>query len=331
MAFTDNPLRDHGKHIQNVFGWRENSMGEMGKSFCICNWSKITYFSRTKHRGPAAAGRKVLIFLLLWGFFCLGIIFGLVTEMPRIEWLLHWLWAELSWVWGLGWDSALNRSCGVKIVFALCSKTRKNSTSLSLGTWGEIRDCSLGECAQSHPALGMDSPLKASACGASGICCPRAAGGSSRNLTRDRSPGIEPRWCSGVFAFQAWQKGTSLDVKIPTPQRDGKCSYPEFWLGPTSHCTHSWDNFAKHWAHPAGWFPQVPARMNKERKKKSLYSCNFRPVQRNLVFERVFSFLPQQPNGKGQCTRMDWKKRREEEVGRKSKGEDLNCINLHEK
>lgn len=99
------------------------------------------------------------------------------------------------------------------------------------------------------------------------ICCPRTAGCSSQKSDWRQEPlGLSPDDVQGYFASSPDRREQAPMSKSQLPYRDGKCSYPEFWLGPTFYCTHCWDNFAKHWAHPAGWFPQVPARMNKEKK-----------------------------------------------------------------
>lgn len=84
-----------------VFGWKENSRGEMvkplnyflAKSFHTSCLLRVTSAAGEKHLQilvelniliPAIVGRQVLLFLVL-RFSSLGLIFGLVAEMQRIE------------------------------------------------------------------------------------------------------------------------------------------------------------------------------------------------------------------------------------------------------
>lgn len=114
-------------------------------------------------------------------------------------------------------------------------------------------------------------------------------------------------------------------LKSRLPYRDGKCSYPEFWLEPTFPCTRCLDNFAKHWAHPArwlssprtqwGWTGFCPVFARKKKKVKNMYSFKFRPVKINLGVRVGFWFpllsiiILKKQNGKGQQGGNEWKKK----------------------
>lgn len=85
-----------------------------------------------------------------------------------------------------------------------------------------------------------------------GISCPRTVCHLSEEPHRVPL-GLNLADVQGCLASSSNSKEQAPMLKSELPYRDWKCSYPEFWLGPTFCCTHCLDNFAKHWAHPAGW------------------------------------------------------------------------------
>lgn len=65
MTFTGNPLSDHGKHTQNMFGWRETAWRKWGNPFTSATGVKLQIPVELNVGIPPAVERQVLLFLLL--------------------------------------------------------------------------------------------------------------------------------------------------------------------------------------------------------------------------------------------------------------------------